>query len=310
METQQNDISSYEEINVSEILRSLWSSKILIIIVTTLFAIGSVAFALMTPDKYSSSALLQVQYSKESSSGSIFSQLGGIASLAGVSLSSQSSNKSYYAIETIKSRDFLKHLNSFEGVAENLIAAKGYNASENETIFDENIFDAEKKLWIRGPTKERKTIPTYLEVHESYIKQINVSIDKKSGYISISFEHFSPQFAYSFINLIISELNSVSKKKDMEESEKSLEYLLNQSKSNDVANVRNSISFLINNQLEKLMLANVREDYLVSVVDAPYVPEINSYPNRPLIAIFGTIFGFLISIMYIFIIFYLEKRKR
>ena len=109
-------------------------------------------------------------------------------------------------------RDFLKHLNSFEGVAENLIAAKGYNASENETIFDENIFDAEKTLDKRAH-KERKTIPTYLEVHESYIKQINVSIDKKSGYISISFEHFFSHHLHSFINLIISVLTLFQKKR-------------------------------------------------------------------------------------------------
>ena len=58
------------------------------------------------------------------------------------------------------------------------------------------------------------------------------------------------------------------------------------------------------------MLANVKEDYLISTIDAPFIPEINSYPNRPFIAIFGTLLGALLSIFFVLIKYYLNKRKR
>ena len=106
-----------------------------------LFAAGSVIYALNTPDKFTSTALLQVQSGTKSSNNNL-SQLGGIASLAGISISSGNSNKSYYAVETLKSRDFLKHINSFEEVSPNLIAAVGYDFSKNQTVFDDSQYDA------------------------------------------------------------------------------------------------------------------------------------------------------------------------
>ena len=292
--------SSGQEINLSEILRSLWASKLLIISITFLFALSSVIYAIKTPDKFTSTAILQVQ-SGTNNSNSSMSQFSGIASLAGISLPSGNTNKSYYVIE---------HLNSFDDISENLIAAVGYDSSKEKTLFDEKLFDVNSKTWVRDPSPERQKIPTYLEVHEKFIEQVDVSMDKKSGYLKISFEHFSPNFSYNFVNLIINELNIVTREKDISESQAALDYLLNQLSSTEVANVRNSISLLINNQLEKLMLANVKEDYLISTIDAPFIPEINSYPNRPFIAIFGTLLGALLSIFFVLIKYYLNKRKR
>jgi len=307
METQQDN--SYEEINISELIAYLWASKGLIIFITILFAAGSVTYAINTPDKFTSTALLQVQSGAKSSSNNI-SQLGGIASLAGISISSGNSNKSYYAIETLKSRDFLKHINSFKEVAPNLVAAKGYDFYKKQTVFDETQYDAKMEKWIRAETKERKTVPSYLEVHENYMKHINITIDKKSGYLKIRFEHYSPEFSFSFINLLIDELNLVARQKDINESEMALEYLLNQLKTVEASNVKNSIGQLIDSQIERLMLANVREDYLVSTIDAPFIPEENSYPSRPMIAILGTLIGGILVLFYVLTRYYLDKRKR
>ncbi len=301
--------NSYEEINISELVAHIWASKGLIIFITMLFAAGSVIYALNTPDKFTSTALLQVQSGTKSSNNNL-SQLGGIASLAGISISSGNSNKSYYAVETLKSRDFLKHINSFEEVSPNLIAAVGYDFSKNQTVFDDSQYDAKIKKWIRPETKERKTIPSYLEVHENYMKLINITIDKKSGYLKIRFEHYSPEFSFSFINLLINELNLVARQKDINESEKAIEYLLNQLETVDASNVKNSIGQLIDSQIERLMLANVREDYLVSTIDAPFIPEENSYPSRPMIAILGTLMGGILVLFYVMTRYYLDKRRR
>ena len=219
--------SSGQEINLSEILRSLWASKLLIISITFLFALSSVIYAIKTPDKFTSTAILQVQSGTDNSNSSM-SQFSGIASLAGISLPSGNTNKSYYVIETIKSRDFVKHLNSFDDISENLIAAVGYDSSKEKTLFDEKLFDVNSKTWVRDPSPERQKIPTYLEVHEKFIEQVDVSMDKKSGYLKISFEHFSPNFSYNFVNLIINELNIVTREKDISESQAALDYLLNQ----------------------------------------------------------------------------------
>ena len=52
---------------------------------------------------------------------------------------------------------------------------------------------------------------------------------------------------------------------------------------------------VIRQQLKIKMLASVREDYLVTVIDEPFVPEIKSSPSRFLITIIGAFLGFFIS---------------
>ena len=176
-----------------------------------------------------------------------------IASLAGISLPSEEEE---ILLRLCQMLDFVKQLNSFDDISENnscwLHLPKSYLMKLLEGIKPK-----------RPPEGKLLLILKY----EKFIEQVDVSMDKKSGYLKISFEHFSPNFSYNFVNLIINELNIVTREKDISESQAALDYLLNQLSSTEVANVRNSISLLINNQLEKLMLANVKEDYLISTID-------------------------------------------
>jgi uncharacterized protein involved in exopolysaccharide biosynthesis len=304
-----NEISS-DYIDLSILISTLWKSKLFISTITFIFAFGSVIFALNTPDRYQSSALLQVHSSSSNSiTSSISSQFGGLASLAGISMPSGDVDKSYYTIETVMSRDFLRHLTTFDGVKENLVASIGYDINSKEVIYDEDVFQSAEKKWIRVPTSEREIEPTYLEVYKEYIKNISISKSKKSGYLSITFQHHSPVFAYEFLNLIINELNKASKEKDIEESKKALSYLETQFNNIEQKNIKESIRGLVDSQLQRLMLANIKDDYLVTPIDHPYVAEENFYPSRPLIAVVGTIIGLILSLLTVFFKEYLNSRK-
>ena len=294
-----NNLLSEDTIDLTQITSSIWKYKFTIVAITFLFSVSSVFIALNTPDKYSSSALLQVHSSSKGSMGSsMSSQLGGIAALAGISVNSGDSDKSYYTIEKVNSREFLRHLLSFNGVKENLFASKGFDQVSGETVFDENIFFNNK--WVRVPFDGKNSEPSYLEVYKEYVTNLSITKSKKSGYLKISFEHHSPVFAHDFLALIIKEINEVSKQNDIKESERALEYLAAQSKNIEQKNIKNSIKGLVDSQLERLMLANIRDQYLVSTIDAPFIAEENFYPSRPMIAIVGTIIGFIFSLVIIF----------
>ena len=45
------------------------------------------------------------------------------------------------------------------------------------------------------------------------------------------------------------------------------------------------------------MMASIKDDYLLSIIDPPIVPELKSSPKRALICILITIFGGLFSIV-------------
>ena len=298
------------QVDLSELFRVLWSYKFLVISITTLFAVSSVFYALSLPNKYTSSSTLMISDSSGSDSLSgLSSQYGGLASLAGVNIpQSSSKNKSIYAMETIKSRDFVKHLVSFDDVLINIMAASNYDQSNKVIIYDEKILNYDKKEWVYKPAPGQQIPPSYLEAHKKLNEEIlKIDIDEDTSYLTIEVNHVSPKFSYDLLSLIIKEINSTSRKKDQEESKMALSYLESQLVEIRQTDIINSINKLIESQLETLMLSNIRTDYLIEPLDAPFLPEIKSGPSRAIICIIFTIFGGILSIFLSIIHYYFIK---
>ena len=71
--------------------------------------------------------------------------------------------------------------------------------------------------------------------------------------------------------------------------------------------VQDSVNKLIDLELKKKMMANVKKDYLLKIIDPPFVPEEKSRPSRALICILGFILGIFISITFIFLNIILKR---
>jgi hypothetical protein len=171
-ELDQKEISSSNlglsdnEINIKELFGVIWEGKKFIIIVTFTFAILSVVYSLSLTDHYRSDAILSSVKSQDSG---MLSQYSGLASLAGVNLPSSGGDPVIEIIEKIKSREFVKHLLTFENVLPSIMAAKSYNSTSKEINFDPKIYNEKSKTWVREPTKNRGVSPTYLEAHKTYL---------------------------------------------------------------------------------------------------------------------------------------------
>ena len=299
-----------DEIDLLELFGVIWSSKITISLVTLVFSIVAIIYSLSLANIYTSSALLQINDSEDSGGlSSMSSQYGGLASIAGISLPSSSSKKSDYAVETIKSRDFLQHLLKFEGITENLFAAKSFNNSSKKITYDLALFDPLKGEWIRETSINRKKVPSHLEIYPKYIKDLNINIDSESGFIKISFSHLSPIFAKEFLDLVIRELNIVSRIRDLDESILALDFLQNQLPKVQQTDMRKSLNNLISSQLKTKMFANIRKDYLVSFIDGAFVPEVRSAPNRSILCILGAFLGIIFSSLAVLIRHYLFHKS-
>lgn len=301
---------SNEAINVDlkEIFYVLWSSRFFIIFLTSIFALLILIYSLSLQNLYKSETTAAVFSESNSSS---LSQYSSIAAIAGVSLPSRGGiDKAVLIEKTITSRDFVQHLmNIDENFLPNLMAVKKYDQSNNTIIYDEEIYNASNKEWI-SLSANGNLIPSFLEVHKKYLNIISFSQETISKIISISVEHESPEFAYHLLQLILRELNNVIKNQDIYEAEQSINYLNDQLSSISQADVKKSINTLIEGQLEKLMLANVKEYYLLQPIDLPYIPEEKSNPPRALICIIGTIFGLLIAISFVLIRHYFHSINR
>jgi LPS O-antigen subunit length determinant protein (WzzB/FepE family) len=282
------------ELNLAEIYQVLQENIKMIFGVTLICFVVAALYSLSIPNIYTShSQLTSVESSGNSSQSS---KLGGLASLAGISLgSSGAEDKGKFAVETIKSRDFLRHLLTFENTGP-LIFAPSYNRKTNTTTVDPKAYDTVLKKWLVDE-------PSFLNTYYQYREMLDIYQDK-AGFVYISIKHQSPLFAADFLSLIISEVNNLTRQRDLLESESSLEYLYTQLEETKVSDIRLAINQLIESQLKKTMLANVREHYLLQPLDTAYIPEIKTSPQRRNISLLSALAGFLLSIIFFLTVHY------
>ena len=96
-----------DEIDLRELFSVLWAGKTKIIAVTAVFAVASVIYALSVPNQYKATALLAPAQSDGGGLSGALGQLGGLASLAGVSIGGGESSQSQIAQEIMKSWSFV-----------------------------------------------------------------------------------------------------------------------------------------------------------------------------------------------------------
>lgn len=292
-----------DEIDLSELFTALWKGKWIIIATTFVFAVGAVLYALSLPNIYKADALLAPA---ESSNGGGLSkmagQLGGLAALAGVNLGGGESSQTDLAVQVMKSRQFIEAFITQHDLLVPLMAVKGWDLSSNKIILDEDIYSLETDTWLREATGLRVAKPSAQEAFDVFSKEVfDVSQDKESGLYTVSITHYSPYIAREWVNWLIDDINKVMRERTIEETSQNLSYLNTQLEKTAVADMQSTFYKLIEEQTKSLMLAEVQEEFVFKVIDPAVVPELKYGPKRALICIVITIFGFIISISFIFI---------
>ena len=285
------------EITLGLFSKIIWSYRFFIILITFITSIFSVYYSLSLPNIYSSKSLIIVGDAEGRAASSLSASYGGIAQMAGINLGGGMANKSEIVLETIRSREFLKNLITFDSVLPNLMAVDSYDESNNKIIYNKNIYDAKSKSWVRDAPHNRSKIPSYIEAYDYYIKLLNIKFNKISGFISIEIKHQSPEFANDLSSLILNQVNFTAKKDDLNKADDALYFLNEISKSSQTTEVQEAINYLIANKLKSKMVASIDADYLIKVIDAPFIPEKKSLPNRPIICILGSLLGLFASVL-------------
>tara|TARA_B100002019_G_scaffold290312_1_gene307717 strand:- start:1262 stop:2107 length:846 start_codon:yes stop_codon:yes gene_type:complete len=200
---------------------------------------------------------------------------------AGIGGASTLNDSIYEAKEVIYSRDFFKRLISYEGVLDALINPNSYiddyglnKISNKEIVMDETFYSA----------------------MSNFASALNFDDVYEYDYFTIEFTHKSPRFAKNILDIIILELNLQKKDKDIDEAKKAVEFLTQKITTVSNAEVRGSISKLIESQLKREMIATMRDEYLVSVIDSPAQPIFKSGPLRFIIFIITIIISIFLLI--------------
>ena len=288
-----SDSTSQDELDLVQLYKNILANKLYIISITFVFFLGSIAYSLSLPNLYTSSSLLNAVQKGGQSSSATKGGLGSILSLAGGS--SGAGNRANLAIAIINSREFFEHLTTIDGVLPKLIAAESYNSQTGELIYDQNLYDKDLKKWKLSLTEAYAI---------AYKNVLVANLNNKTGFITLSYDHISPDFAYEFVTLIIDQVNFLARKKDIQEAADAMNYLQNDITEYSQIGIQSSIAQLIESQLKTQMLANVRKNYLLDPIDRPMRPDMKSKPYRAKLVVMGTVIGFIISLLFTLIISY------
>ena len=71
-----------------------------------------------------------------------------------------------------------------------------------------------------------------------------------------------------------------------------------------------SLNDMLKIELNKQMITNIKEEYIVEYIQKPFIPENKYYPKRTQLTFFFTLFGLLISILYILFKHYIFVKNK
>lgn len=298
-----------DEIDLRELLSVIWRCKLLIIMVTALFAIAAVIYAINQPNIYKSEALL-APAEQESGGGltSLAGQFGGLASLAGVNLGGGGSNKVQLAIEVLKSRQFISAFIQEHDILPDLIAAESWDMRGNNVLYDNEIYNSQSNQWIREVEPPSNPKPSMQEAHRVFIDLLSATTDKETGMVRLTVQHVSPYVAKQWVDWLVADINLTMKERDVKEAKRSTEFLQRQLNQTEVADIREVLFKLIEEQTKTIMFAKVRDEYVFKTIDKAIVPDKKSKPNRLVIVAIGAFLGTLLSLLIVFLRYFIKER--
>lgn len=289
-----------DEIDLREIFTMLWRGKVLISAVTALSAALSIAFALSLPDIYRANALLAPAESSGGGLSGLMQQYGGLASLAGVQLpGDEEVSRAQLGIQLMKSRAFIGDFVERRDILPALLAVEEWDSDSGQLIFDPEIYDVESQTWMLEGTPTQSYRPSPLAAHKAFINILGVSKSNQTGFVSVSIDHQSPVVAARWVNWLIEDVNVAVRLQDVEEAEKSIDYLKQQVVNTPLADLQAMFFELIQSQTETVMLAEVRPEYVFKTIDPAVAPEERAEPNRALICVLGTLIGGIFGVVII-----------
>lgn len=265
-----------EEIDLSDFFETLKSKKkIFFFIVPTAFIAGILLF-IFTEDTFRSKAVLFPE--ANSTSPSIPSEIGGLASIAGIEVpQSAQQNKTKYCQQLLISSDFF----TTSIIDVDLI----------EDLFDEKT--AKKYYELNGSEKAKLTEKLHLE----FLKRFNVNFEEKDNFFELSYKSSDPETAQRVLTKIILMINKAIRNNDVVEAKKSLEFLEEKISVTQNLQTQLVLSKLISEAISTIAIAEAKEEYYLKTIDSPKQSFKTLKPN---FLIYGFGFAFVALMLGVF----------
>lgn len=282
-----------DEIDLIDLFRALWLDKLKISVITTIFAITSVFYALYLPNIYKAEILLVPVESNNNAISGALGQLGGLAGLAGVNISSGETSEVDIAVHIAKSWGFISEFIIDNGLNAEVFAVTGWDQETNELIYNEDIYNPSTKEWLleSGP-------PNEFQLFSSFEGKKEIVVNKMTGLVTVSVDSYSPYLAKRWLDLYIIRINEYMQTRRVNELKRNIEFLEIQLEKNDNKDMQRVLYSFIGEQIKNKMLTEASPEYVFTSAGPSLLPQKKYSPYRAMICIWGTTLGLLFSILF------------
>jgi uncharacterized protein involved in exopolysaccharide biosynthesis len=144
--------------------------------------------------------------------------------------------------------------------------------------------------------KSKEEQPSIQKAIEVFKQTMMIDEDKKSGLITLSISWKNPDVAADWANDLVKQLNEQLRTQAISDSQKRVGYLEQELAKTTLQDMRAVLYNVLESEKQKAMLANVKDDFALEVIDPAVAPEIRYKPNRKLIVVFGCLCGGFLGI--------------
>lgn len=253
-----------------ELWRLLWGYRWLLIACGGVAAAIGVAIALTSEPYYRAEAVVaEVRDDGMGRAGGLASQLGGLATLAGVNFMGAGADDRN-AMATLRSR-----------------------------FLAEEFIKRHKLLPVLTRNAKKPTL--WFAVESLHDGIIQVREDKRSGVTTVSVEWRDAAAAARWANDYVSLANEMIRTRAIQEATRNVDYLNKQIAQTTVVELQKVMYNLIENETKTLMLANARTEYAFKVVDPAVEPQLRVRPKRTVIVLMAGMLGGALGLLILFV---------
>lgn len=289
-----------DEIDLRELFVTLWRGKWIIILFTIVFAAGGVFYALSKPNIYQSSVLLAPTEGEGGARG-LSGQLGGLASLTGLSLGGGGSNQKVIAKEVLQSRAFIIDFIHRHNLNIPLMATDGWDMKNQTWVIDREVYNPEAGEWLVDDKGESLAPTDWDMVNRFKGKHLSLSSNKEHGLVTLTIKSQAPPVAKEWAEKLVYDINEHMREQDVKEAEARIAYLEGKLKQTNIAGMQQVFYQLIESETRTVMLANARKEYIFKTLDPAVVPQEKSDPNRMLITVAAILIGGMLGVLVVFV---------
>jgi uncharacterized protein involved in exopolysaccharide biosynthesis len=269
--------TSDTDVNLRRLWDSLWQGRWWIIAVTAIFFALSWVYAFTATEWFRAEVLLAP--ANQQSAPSFGGELGGLAALAGVSLGGSESAES---IATLSSQDFARDfVTDFKLIP----------------VFFADDWDAAAGRWRDEEPESQPDVRDAVEYLQD--KVLDVSEDPRTGLVTMRVDWTDADIAAKWADVLVDRLNAKLRQRALQEAQVNIAYLRAELDKTNVVALQESIGRLLENEMQKLMLARGNEEFAFRVIDTSGPPKKRVWPKRMLILVLGTALGGTLSIILV-----------